>query len=313
MRYCDLGFFALILQLFFGLSRAVAGNSPEIIDLIPQELQAVASLSGDINARAERFSKEILEAHPEVYQQLWHVDSTKVKEFVGKVPLYVSGIRRLHALFERQEPAILDHFCHAFPEFVPGKVKIYLMLSLFRFDAKIPSEHPDSLLIGLDGLAHFHGTDVPLGVMLSHEFFHLYHFQVNPLPKNPDDLPLYRLLWQEGLAVYASQQLNSGAPLSDVLLDARLAAAGPASVPAEAKRLLLCLDSREDAIAAHFLVKSENGEVPGRIGYLIGYDVVTRLARNRSLSSLARLRDPGLRFAFRREVYRLAYEAPATP
>jgi len=103
-----------------------------------------------------------------------------------------------------------------------------------------------------------------------------------------------------------------------VLLDPRLAVDGPASVPAEAKRLLTCLDSREDLTAAHFLAKSESGEVPGRIGYLIGYDVVTRLAGSRSIQSLARFRDPGLRFAFRREVYRLAYpnrtpSAPGTP
>jgi hypothetical protein len=310
MSYPDLGVFALIVQLFFGLSRAMAGESPEIIDLIPRDLHCVTSLSGDTDARVELFSKEILAGEPEIYQHLWHVDSAKVKAFVAKVPEYISGIRKLHALFEQQEPAILDRFCQAFPDFAPGKVKIYLMLSLFQFDAKIPSEHPDSLLIGLDGLARFHGTDAPLAVILSHEFFHLYHFQVNPLPKNPDDLPLYRLLWQEGLAVYVSQQLNNGASLADVLLDPRLATNGPAWVRPEAKRLFLCLDSREDITAAHFLAKSENGEVPGRMGYLIGYDVATRLAQNRSLSSLARLRDPGLRFAFRREVYRLAYGKP---
>ena len=310
MSYRDLGFFALIVQLFFGLSPALASESPEIIDLIPQDLHVVTSLSGDTDARAERFSKEILAAEPEVYQHLWHVDSAKVKAFVAKVPEYIPRIRKLHTLFEQQEPAILDHFCQAFPDFAPGKVKIYLMLSLFQFDAKIPSEHPDSLLIGLDGLARFHGTDAPLPVILTHELFHLYHFQVNPLPKNPDDLPLYRLLWQEGLAVYVSQQLNNGASLADVLLDPRLATNGPAWVRPEAKRLFLCLDSREDITAAHFLAKSENGEVPGRIGYLIGYDVATRLAQNRSLNSLARLRDPGLRFAFRREVYRLAYGKP---
>jgi hypothetical protein len=310
MSYRDLGVFVLILQLFFVLSRGLAIESPEIIDLISQDLHRVAGLSGDTDARAERFSKEILGAHPEVYQQLWHVDSANVKTYVGRVPEYIAGIRKLYTLFKREEPAILDRFCQAFPDFAPGKVKIYLILSLFRFDAKIPAEHPDSLLIGLDGLARFHGEDAPLAVILSHEFFHLYHFQVNPLPKNPDDLPLYRLLWQEGLAVYASQQLNSGASLSDVLLDPRLATEGPASIRTEAKRLLLCLDSREDATAAHFLAKSENGEIPGRIGYLIGYEVATRLARNRQLSSLARLRDPGLRFAFRREVYRLAYGTP---
>ena len=310
MSYRDFAFFALIVQLFFGLSTGLASESPEIVDLIPQELKAVATLPKDTDARAELFSREVLAANPEVYQTLWHVDSSQVKAYVGRVPLYLAGIRKLHALFEKEEPAILDRFCQAFPEFAPGKVKIYLMLSLFKFDAKVPSEHPDSLLIGLDGLARFHGTDAPLSVILSHEFFHLYHFQVNPLPKNPDDLPLYRLLWQEGLAVYASQQLNAGASLGDVLFDQRLAANGPASLPAEAKRLLLCLDSREDDVAVHFLTKREDGEGPGRIGYLIGYDVVTRLARDRSLASLARLRDPGLRFTFRREVYRLAYGKP---
>lgn len=310
MSYRDFAFFALIVQLFFALSTGLASESPEIVDLIPQELKAVATLPKDTDARAELFSREVLSANPEVYQTLWHVDSSQVKAYVGRVPLYMAGIRRLHALFEKEEPAILDRFCQAFPEFAPGKVKIYLMLSLFKFDAKVPSEHPDSLLIGLDGLARFHGTDAPLSVILSHEFFHLYHFQVNPLPKNPDDLPLYRLLWQEGLAVYASQQLNAGASLGDVLFDQKLAANGPASLPTEAKRLLLCLDSREDDVAVHFLTKREDGEGPGRIGYLIGYDVVSRLARDRSLASLARLRDPGLRFTFRREVYRLAYGKP---
>jgi hypothetical protein len=303
----DLGFFAVIVQLFFGLSTAHAIEPPAIIDLIPQDVRVLESLAGNTEARVERFSKEVLDAHPEVYQRLWRVDPAQTKAYVDRAPEYVARIRQLHGLFESQAPAILDRFCQAYPEFVPAKAKIYLMLSLGRFDAKIPSQHPDSLLIGLDGLARFHGTDAPLGVILSHELFHLYHFQINPLPKNPDDLPLYRLLWQEGLAVYASQQLNPGASLGDVLLDPRLAAQGPASIPTEAKRLLTCLDSREDIVAAHFLAKSEDGEVPGRIGYLIGYDVVARLAKNRSISSLARLRDPGLRFTFRREVYKLAY------
>jgi hypothetical protein len=309
MSYCDLGVFALIVQLFFSVSCVLAVESPQIIDLIPHDLEVLARLPENPDSRAESFTRQILAAQPEVYQQLWAVDSAKVKTSIVRLPLYVSGIRKLHALFEKEEPAILDRFCQAFPDFAPGKMKIYLMLSLLQFDAKIPSAHPDSLLMGLDGLARFHGTDVPLAVILTHELFHLYHFQVNPLPRNPDDLPLYRLLWQEGLAVYASQQLNPGATLGDVLLDSRLAARGPATVPDEAKRLLLCLDSQDDDDAARFLISGENGEVPGRIGYLIGYDVVTRLAQNRSLSSLARLRDPGLRFAFRREVYRLAYKA----
>jgi len=307
MCYRNLGVFAAILQLFFDLPGALAIQSPQIIDLIPRDLGVLAASSGDTGSRAERFSREVLQAHPEVYQRLWHVDPATVKAYVGKAPEYLASIRKLHARFVDEEPAILGRFCQAFPDFAPAQAKIYLMLSLFRFDAKIPSEHPDSLLIGLDGLARFHGADAPLPVILSHEFFHLYHFQVNPLPKNPDELPLYRLLWQEGLAVYVSQQLNIGASLADVLLDPRLASEGPATIPNEAKRLLTCLESREDDVAAHFLAKTENGEVPGRIGYLIGYQIASRLAQKRPISDLARLRDPALRFAFRRELYRLAY------
>ena len=280
-------------------------GSPEIVDLIPEDLAVLAN--SESGTHADRFTREVLEAHPEVYQRLWHAEQAWTKGYIEKAIPYVGRIRKLHSLFESQEPAILTRFCQAFTDFDPGKVKIYLVLSFFRFDAKIPSAHPDSLLLGLDGLARFHGTDAPLGVILSHEFFHLYHFQVNPLPENPDDLPLYRLLWQEGLAVYASQQLNTGASLADVLLDPRLAVEGPASIRTEAKRLLTCLESREDSVAAHFLAKNDGQEAPGRIGYLIGYQIVSRLAQSRSISSLARLRDPALRFAFRRELYRLAY------
>ena len=303
----NLGFFAVILQLFFSVPCGLAIESPQIVDLIPQELYVLADSKGDSESRGDRFTKEVVDVSPEVYRRLWHLNPAFAKDYLPKALEYVPSIRRLRARFQNEEPAVLDRFCQMFPDFVPAKVKIYLMLSLFRFDAKIPSEHPESLLIGLDGLARFHGADAPLPVILSHEFFHLYHFQVNPLPKNPDELPLYRLLWQEGLAVYVSQQLNSGASLADVLLDPKLATGGPATISTEAKRLLTCLESREDEVAAHFLAKNENGEVPGRIGYLIGYQIVSRLAEKHPISRLARLRDPGLRFTFRRELYRLAY------
>src|SRR5260370_40065502 len=195
----DLGFFAVIVQLVFGLSEAHAIEPAAIIDLIPQDVRVLESVAGNPEARAERFSKEVLAAHPEVYHRLWRVDQAQTKAYVDRAPEYVTRILKLHGLFESRAPAILDRFCQAYPEFVPAKAKIYLMLSLGRFDAKIPSQHPDSLLIGLDGLARFHGTDAPLGVILSHELFHLYHFQINPLPKNPDNLPLYLLLCHECL------------------------------------------------------------------------------------------------------------------
>jgi hypothetical protein len=297
----------------FGLCWAIspfavsAEPGPEIIDLIPQAMRVLDAREPNESDRASRFLESFLTANPQVYQrpQLWQLNQKTAEDYVEKVRDYETAIEDLHRRFQREEPLVLDKFCQAFPDFAPARTKIYLMLSLFRFDAKVPSDHPDSLLLGLDGLARFHGSNPPLALMLSHEFFHLYHFQVNPLPRNPDEIPLYRLLWQEGLAVYASRQLNPGASLADALLDPELAAESPGAITGEAKRLLLCLDSRDDDVAAHFLAKSEGGTGPGRIGYLIGYEIVARLAAQKPLSNLARLRDPGLRFTFRRELNRL--------
>jgi hypothetical protein len=284
-----------------------AEPGPEIIDLIPQAMQVLGGRAANEADRATRVLEAILKSNPQVYQrpQLWELNQKTAQDYVRKVLDYETAIEHLHLRFQREEPLVLAKFCRAFPDFAPGRTKIYLMLSLFRFDAKVPSDHPDSLLLGLDGLARFHGSNPPLAVMLSHEFFHLYHFQVNPLPRNPDEIPLYRLLWQEGLAVYASRQLNPGTSLADALLDPQLAAESRGTITGEAKRLLLCLDSRDDDVAAHFLAKSEGGTGPGRIGYLIGYEIVAYLADKKPLSALVRLRDPGLRFTFRRELNRL--------
>jgi Predicted Zn-dependent protease (DUF2268) len=284
-----------------------AEPGPEIIDLIPQAMQILSGREANEADRATRFLEAFVKANPQVYQrpQLWQLNQKTAQDYVKKVREYLTAIEVLHLRFQREEPLVLDKFCRAFPDFAPARTKIYLMLSLFRFDAKVPSDHPDSLLLGLDGLARFHGSNPPLAVMLSHEFFHLYHFQVNPLPRNPDVIPLYRLLWQEGLAVYASRQLNPGASLADALLDPQLAAERPGSITYEAKRLLLCLDSQDDDVVIHFLAKSEGGTGPGRIGYLIGYEIVAHLAAKEPLSGLARLRDPGLRFTFRRELNQL--------
>lgn len=284
-----------------------AEPGPEIIDLIPQAMQVLGGREANEADGATRFLEEFLKSNPQVYQrsQLWELNQKTAQDYVRKVRDYETAIEHLRLRFQREEPLVLDKFCRAFPDFAPARTKIYLMLSLFRFDAKVPSDHPDSLLLGLDGLARFHGSNPPLAVMLTHEFFHLYHFQVNPLPRNPDEIPLYRLLWQEGLAVYVSRQLNPGASLADALLDPKLATASPGTVTGEAKRLLRCLDSQDDEVAAHFLAKGEGGTGPGRVGYLIGYDIVARLAAKKPLSNLARLRDPALRFTFRRELNQL--------
>jgi hypothetical protein len=139
-------------------------------------------------------------------------------------------------------------------------------------------------------------------VIFSHELFHLYHFQVNPLPRNADQIELYRLIWQEGLATYVSHVLNPGASLADVLLDPRLAEEGPRFVPMLAHDLLAQLQSTDDETAARYLSYRRGGQIPARMGYLIGYEMAKRTAASHPLTELARLRGHALLNLVRQEM-----------
>jgi hypothetical protein len=182
------------------------------------------------------------------------------------------------------------------------------MVSLFRFDGKIPHDNPSALFLALDGLAKFHGANVRLDVILSHELFHLYHFQVNPLPAEIDEIPLYRQIWQEGLATYVSGCLNLGASLADVLLDPQLARDGPKYVPAVARTLLTQLEAADDETTARYLFYRRGSQTPSRMGYLVGYDIVAHLAPTRSLKELSRLRGRRLLHLIKDEMRQLAVQ-----
>src|SRR5262249_27379393 len=95
---------------------------------------------------------------------------------------------------------------------------IYVMNSLGRLDGagRIVNGQP-SLILGVDVIA----SEQPktLGILIHHELFHRYHFQVAGFSddKAENDV-LWRTLWAEGLATYASMRLNPPASLPDALI-----------------------------------------------------------------------------------------------
>lgn len=275
---------------------AKADGDIAVEDLIPDLSNFVRVAPQDKESRAKLFAQLIIQRHPEIYQRtdIFKTDIPTLERYLDALTVYLPAINVLHTRFEQQRASIETNFLNHFPDFDAKKVKIYLMLSLFRFDGKIPHDNPRMLLLGIDGLAKFHGQNVLLSVIVSHELFHLYHFQVNPLPRDTDYVELYRLVWQEGLATYVSQVLNPGASLSDILLDPRLANEGPKFIPAIAASLQRDLGSTDDATAALYLSYRPGGLVPSRMGYLIGYEIAKRAAANHTLVDLARLRGDSL-------------------
>jgi Predicted Zn-dependent protease (DUF2268) len=284
-----------------------------VYDLIPDLYGFLRIAPEGRESRAKLFAQVIIRPHPEIYgrTQIFQTDIGTLEQYLDGLDAYLPAIEQIHRRFEEQRASIQAKFLGAFPDFDSARARVYLMLSLFRFDGKIPHDNPRMLLLGLDGLAKFHGADVRLPVILSHELFHVYHFQVNPLPRDVDQIELYRLIWQEGLATYVSQVLNPDASLADVLLDPRLAEQGPRFVPMLARNLMAQLESKDDATTAQYLAYQRGGLIPARMGYLIGYQIARRTAATHQLTELARLRGHALLNLVREEMQALADgEAP---
>jgi hypothetical protein len=290
-----------------GLSARAAGDLV-VHDPIPDLINFLRIAPEEEVERAKLFKQMMLQPHPEVYNrpQVFKTDSGTLEKYLAELVEYVPAIERIRRRFNEQRASIQAKFLSTFPGFNTSRARIYLMLSLFRFDGKIPHDNPHMLLLGLDGLAKFHGANVRLPVILSHELFHVYHFQVNPLPRDTDQVELYRLIWQEGLATYVSQVLNPDASLADVLLDPRWAKEGPKFIPMLAHDLLTQLQSTDDATVARYLSYRRGGQVPARMGYLIGYEIAKRTATAHPLTELALLRGHALLNLVRQEMQILA-------
>ena len=308
-------FFSICLTALHPWLSAKAAANLAVYDLIPDLYKFLRIAPEEKESRAKLFLQLMIRPHPEIYgrPQIFKTDIGTLEQYLDGLKAYLPAIEHLHRRFEEQRASIQAKFLDAFPDFDSSKARVCLMLSLFRFDGKIPHDNPRMLLLGMDGLAKFHGADARLPVILSHELFHVYHFQVNPLPRDIDEVELYRLIWQEGLATYVSQMLNPDASLAAVLLDPRLAEEGPKFVPMVAHSLLPQLKAKDDATTVRYLSYKRGGQIPARMGYLIGYEIARRTAATHQITELARLRGRPLLNLVRREIENLAAGGGSQP
>jgi hypothetical protein len=304
---CALFFLAIASHLIFVLTPRIRGEEL-LLDLVPEALDRMEGTSDAV--KANQF-QDFIHAHPEVYQRtgMFQVDSELLGRYLHQIKPYLPIIRELDLETRKDLGPALADLHHLFPDFDPAKAKIELILSLFRFDGKVPHDDTGTLLIGLDGLAKFYGPNAPLRVLLTHELFHLYHFQVNPLPRDLDRLTLGRQVWQEGLATYVSQQLNPNAPLGSILLDPRLALEGPSYTVEVAREIAGKLESTDDADTAIYLLHTSSNVRPSRLGYLIGFDIARSVAKTMPLEAMARLRGQSLLKTMRQQL-ELLMQAP---
>jgi hypothetical protein len=189
---------------------------------------------------------------------------------------------------------------------------IYLMDSLGRFDgAGRQVGGRAALVLGLDQIAAERAV-LLLPVFLAHELFHRYHSQASGFSDDPGEHQLlWRSLWAEGLATYASYRLTPGANLRSALIaPPDLAEQARPLARTLASELLGNLDgSDHDVYVTYFTYGNrhvaERG-IPWRSGYYLGFLVAQDLGRTRSLSELAALKGPLLAQLIRQALERIA-------
>lgn len=300
---------AVILLNNFGFSD-VEDYRKRIVDLLDprdpapapgQADQAPASRLHDLMPSYWRFAAAATK-HPEAAQQAWTRDYYAPNRAVladlqcsllasGKLPpartaelaRIEPGMRAATAALRRDLPGALARFDRALPD-NRWHGDIYLLVSLGCFDGRAQSiGGKPAMLLGADVLAAT-GNRAP-AVLLTHELFHLYHRQFF----QPEGDPIWASLWSEGLATYASGELNPGASLEALLLPRALVDAVDKDRARLAADLAAHLDeSGTRAETLYFRTDDRTEPVPPRAGYYLGLLAVRELAgKGYSLTDMA--------------------------
>jgi hypothetical protein len=257
------------------------------------------------------FRQAVIEPHRAIYSKEQfekHITDERIAAYLEKVEPDLEVMRALSAQIEQQTRTASERFRQTFPGF-DGNVLTAYLPSFYSFDGQstlIDGEH--ALLFGLDGIAKFHGANADLGVLFTHELFHIHHARTTPsLFADEENAPLFMNVWIEGLATYVSDRLHPHASTLQIMLDDKaLLDRGMPLVGEIAEMILARLDSEAREDKGRFLSYGDKGAIPGRSGYLIGYLAARNLGERFDLQELTALEGEHLRDLLRDALSQLA-------
>jgi hypothetical protein len=243
--------------------------------------------------RVAAFHEEIGPLFPEFYGNDRYVaqDTERYDARIARSFERFADIRtdyeRAEASFVSMLGSALGTFSRAFPDMGPIG-DIYLLHSLGEMDGGTREFGGRSYFVfGVDVIAQVHppGTERPF---FHHELFHVYQGQFF----TADCEEIWCLLWMEGAAVLAAEELNPGATDEQLLLSrpTPIRASVDENLTEAACVARARLDSREDADSeALFGPRRLNEHLPPRFGYYVGYLVAREARRARTLQQIAHM------------------------
>jgi hypothetical protein len=202
-------------------------------------------------------------------------------------PAQRAGIRRVSHQFASLVAPARGEFEATFGP-MHGYPPIYLVNSFGEFDGGTRDLPEGSrLMFGADMIDRLY-KGRSMKPFVEHELFHLMHARTFP---NCD--PVWCNLWEEGLATYVAATLNPKA--SDAELGLTIPQPIRPAVEAHRKQAFCAVRERLDSTkpedyAPLFYGNKNVPGLPPRMGYYVGYLVVSEAGKTRSLKQLAALK-----------------------
>lgn len=315
-------FLVVAACLLLPLSSAAATTAKparglKIINVMPAFLAFEARAGHDMSpaARVALFRKLVIAPYSNIYgePEFKHdITDEGIEHYLTWVEPYLPLMRELsHQVNAGVQPA-LKRFLDAFPDFDGSKLTVVFMPSLNQFVGQSGKlvNGDQAMLFGLDRMAKYHDRGVDPPVVFTHELFHVYHQQINPVVFQKP--PPYAELLIEGLATYVSQRLNPGTSDATALLDPKLAAASPQLVSEAARQFLAEFASTAPAAHDKFFYSGYKGKLPPLTGYLLGYKACEQLGKKYSMKQMARLGGKQLESMLHLELAALAKASPSS-
>lgn len=273
--------------------------SCRVVNLMPQFWKvASATSSRPPGEQVERFRAELVQPSGDLYAATGFGFASDV-ELDAAIPAAIAdahshsvAMRSMTDEIVSRLPAVVAEFQSTFPDF-RCDFPVYLAPSLSKLDGagRIVNQQP-ALVIGIDQVAQEYSPST-LPIFLAHELFHRYHRQVAGFSDDEGDrAPIWRALWAEGLATYASMKLNPDASLQDALiLPKDLVSKAQPQLRQLVADILPYLDQRNHSVFAEFFeYHRETIPIPSRAGYYLGALAAQRLNEDFSLFELAHMK-----------------------
>lgn len=261
--------------------------------------------------RVARFRKTFDALFPGFYRPSEGMTDAQYDANVARALKTFPEIRARYEQVERDFPRAyatgIRHFRAQFPGFRPT-LPVWFLHSLGQMDGGTRTIGGRNVMIfGADVIARIHDSN-DIGPFLDHEMFHVENAQWFG-----DCDAMWCSLWQEGLATYAASVMNPGA--DDHLLMLDRPAPIRAKVDADWKNAL-CQTQRDltstdqKVYGQYFYSRDDPARVyPARWGYYVGYRIMQRLGKGRTLRDLDHLGNAAAKVVLTNELQAMIREA----